>query len=78
MSILSVIFLLIACMSIIGMFILSDENNCTTPVYMLIATISLWCVLYIEFHPKETAAQKSINERYNQLTTAEKSKQLAH
>ena len=55
-------------MSIIGMFILHDENNCTTPVYMVIAAVSICCSIHIEFHLKETAAQKSINERYNQLT----------
>lgn len=68
MTVLSSIFILITWMSMIGMFILLDENNCTTPVYMMIAAISLCCVIYIEFSPKETAAQKSINEKYNQLT----------
>ena len=68
MSVLSCIFILIACMSIIGMFILHDENNCATPGYILIAAISICCSIYVEFHLKETTAQKSISERYNQLT----------
>lgn len=68
MTVLSAIFILIAFMSIIGMFILLDENNCATPAYIVIAAIAICCSIYIEFHLKETIAQKSINERFNQLT----------
>lgn len=70
MSVLSIIFLLIviAYLSIICMGIMIEENNYTAPVYMLIAVIAICGIIYIKFHPKETAEQKSINERYNQLT----------
>lgn len=69
MSVLSIIFLLIACLSIICMCIMIEENNCVgAPIYMITAVIAICAIIYIEFHPKETIEQKSINKRYNQLT----------